>query len=236
MKVIVNGDEGLVRPVQPIELVRPVPAEHDIDAGTGAFKRRAMNHEVQYGPDYVAKYNQYDCRAMSEVRWDTLRDHCNVNQGFRLLDFGCGNGAFLKTAKDNLFLKPKVAGWDVAGYPLPDIELVHPKGRAWEVVTFFDSLEHIRDADELLASFEAKYLIVSLPWCHAAVMGAEWFEGWKHNRPNEHWWSFDATTLCNLMARHGYKPVFIGNPEDAVRKPDGHLPNILTGVFAAEWV
>jgi hypothetical protein len=35
------------------------------------------------------------------------------------------------------------------------------------------------------------------------------------------------------MALNGLRPVFIGSPEDAVRKNDGDWPNILTMVFKA---
>jgi hypothetical protein len=98
----------------------------------------------------------------------------------------------------------------------------------WPVLTFFDSLEHF----DKLPEFEAWGVIVSVPWYHPAL-GAEWFYRWKHRRPGEHLWHFTPETLANAMAINGLRPVFIGSPEDAVRKNDGDWPNILTMVFKA---
>lgn len=197
----------------------------------GAWKRTRMDKPRVYDAAYVERYNKYDCHRMSELRWEELIYHCpGLKRGFSLLDFGCGNGAFVEVAKSARHFAPEVHGWDIAGYPLP-FELTEPWARQFDVITFFDSLEHVEHLDMLFRNISASYLVVSVPWCHGQLMGAEWFDAWKHNRPDEHWWYFDAASLCNRMRRYGFEPVFIGNPEDKVRKGPDHLPNILTGVF-----
>ncbi len=98
----------------------------------------------------------------------------------------------------------------------------------YHCVTFFDSLEHMHDID-FVSRLQTSFIMISLPWCH--YLSDEWFERWKHRRPNEHIFHFGHVALCDFMWRHGYRTVFIGNPEDRIRAAVDHLPNILTGLF-----
>jgi hypothetical protein len=70
---------------------------------------------------------------------------------------------------------------------------------------------------------------VSLPNCH--YFSDEWFETWKHRRPNEHLWHFNETSLINFMNEIGYSKVNICNIEDTIRKHSHDYSNILTGIF-----
>ena len=105
------------------------------------------------------------------------------------------------------------------------------RAEEWDVVTFFDSLEHVHQINEVIGGLRTKWVMISLPWCHARALGAAWFAGWKHRKPEEHKWHFDAIGLTRFMARHQYQCLFMGNPEDEIRTPGDELPNILTGVF-----
>ena len=119
-------------------------------------------------------------------------------------------------------------GFDVSPYPSPDFVRIEPdwQKKEWDVLTFFDSLEHFVD----LPRVNAKCVVVSVPWYHRNA-GAEWFRGWKHRRPGEHLWHFNSVTLANVFLKCGMRIVYGGNPEDEVRKTCGKLPNILTMVF-----
>ena len=60
----------------------------------------------------------------------------------------------------------------------------------------------------------------------------EWFENWKHRRPDEHLWHFDKESLVNFMNRMGYVLVSHTNLEDTIRKNSQQKEtNILTCVF-----
>jgi len=98
----------------------------------------------------------------------------------------------------------------------------------YDVVTFFDSLEHYPDID-FVQKLNCNYVVVSLPWCHNT--SDEWFSTWKHRKPDEHLHHFDLSSLTNFMRSQGFRLVGNSNVEDTIRKSASTLPNILTAVF-----
>lgn len=201
--------------------------EYRIDNSTDALFSRDRTIRAHYDHAYVARYEKYPERELSEIRAALF--HRFFREALTVCDVGYGTGAFLRAVKDR---SPWVECWgyDVSPYPPPSFVRVDREWQRtrWPVLTFFDSLEHF----DQLPKFEAEGAIVSVPWYHPAL-GAEWFYRWKHRRPGEHLWHFTPETLANVMALNGLRPVFIGSPEDAVRKNDGDWPNILTMVFKA---
>lgn len=145
-----------------------------------------------------------------------------------LLDVGYGNGEFLRTAHR---LVADCEGYDVPpAYPLPptirQAESLYE--REYDVVTFFDSLEHFRNPYEI-ASLRCRYVMISVPWCH--FVDDAWFMAWKHRRPDEHLWHFSRESLVRFFSSLGFRLLCSGNPEDVVRGELNGLPNILTAVF-----
>lgn len=199
--------------------------EYKYDDHTGALISRSREISAKYDHAYVARYEKYPEKELSEIRAGLFHQffpHEDV-----VCDIGYGTGAFLRAVRE---IKPSVDcyGFDVSPYPAPDFVKVAPdwKERTWPVVTFFDSLEHFVE----LPKFQAHGAIVSVPWFHHC-MGTKWFYEWKHRRPGEHLWHFGPQGLANYFHGLGMEPVYIGSPEDAVRKNDGRWPNILTMVF-----
>ena len=201
--------------------------EYRIHNSTDALMSRDRTIRAQYDHAYVARYEKYPERELSEIRAGLFQRFFPKQD--IVGDIGYGTGAFLRAVN---YRSPWVDCWgyDVSPYPPPSFVRVEPnwQKKHWPVLTFFDSLEHFDD----LPRFKARSAIVSVPWYHPAL-GAEWFYNWKHRRPGEHLWHFTPETLANAMAINGLRPVFIGSPEDAVRKNDGDWPNILTMVFKA---
>jgi hypothetical protein len=144
-----------------------------------------------------------------------------------LLDVGYGSGDFLMAAKK---IVPEVRGFDVPpAYPVEGVTIVDDMyDRDYDLVTFFDALEHFPDIYEI-RRLKAKFVCVSLPWCH--YFSDQWFETWKHRKPNEHLWHFDDASLPRFMADIGYECINLCNVEDTIRRSDGDWKNILTGVF-----
>ena len=144
-----------------------------------------------------------------------------------LLDVGYGKGDFLKAASRII---PNVSGYDVPpAYPVDGVRVVdNIYAEQYEVVTFFDSLEHFDDIYKI-NDLRCNYICISLPWCH--YFSDEWFSRWKHRKPNEHLWHFDDAALKRFFANLGYEAISTCNVEDAIRRPDGDWKNILSGVF-----
>jgi hypothetical protein len=183
-------------------------------------------------PTYKSDYskNSYDVYnttdKMSELRYN-LVEGC-VGEFSSICDFGYGNGSFLKYCNE----QGKITyGYDVSDYPVPKgtqrIENIdyYPV----DVMTFFDSLEHLPQADLLsfLKNKPVKHICISVPWFHESL-GGHWFRNWKHRRENEHFHHFDSNGLINLVIQAGYKVIHVGNHEDLIRKPVDNYPNILT--------
>ena len=64
-------------------------------------------------------------------------------------------------------------------------------------------------------TIKSKYIVVSLPWCH--YFSDEWFENWKHRRPDEHLWFFDEKNIFNFAKSIGFKIINYCCVEDAIR-------------------
>lgn len=188
------------------------------------IKREAFN----YNYDYSNKYNK-----LGEIgpRMAYLRlGHLIGSLGFipnSIIDIGYGNGDFLRACQNII---PKCYANDISEYPAPDgCELINDVSEVKvDVVTLYDVLEHYNDIYEI-KKIKTNYFVISLPDCH--YFNDEWFENWKHRRPNEHLWHFDKKSLINFMYEIGYDLINITNIEDTIRKNNEEYPNILTGVF-----
>lgn len=145
-----------------------------------------------------------------------------------ILDVGYGNGSFLKCCSNII---KNCYGYDISDYPVPEkcYKVQNIKDFAYDVITFFDSLEHFQDPT-FIKNLNCNFLCVSIPWCH--YMGDDdWFKNWKHLRPEEHFWHFDKNSLIKFMAENNYEYILGGNLEDLIRKPDKDRENILTCIF-----
>lgn len=185
-------------------------------------------------PDYSKVYSQtrYDTYStndiMSKVRFELIKN--KIGQFKSICDFGYGNGAFLKYCINHGNLD-KIYGYDISDYETPNgaKKIQDVNSIEVDVMTFFDSLEHLtqKNLEPFLSEKNIKHICVSVPWFHES-QGAEWFKNWKHRRENEHIHHFDTHGLINLLISSGYKIIHVGNDEDVVRTPVSDLPNILT--------
>ena len=176
----------------------------------------------------------------------------------RLLDVGCGAGFFLGAARDG--------GWSVEGvelnvdtaevaerrgFPvhrgrLEDVRL--PDG-TFEVLTFWDVLEHVRDpvatvaeARRILAAngvlalstpnLGGLFPVVSRPW--GAATGY-----WTHPEPPAHLFQFSRRTVCELLSRGGFEVLGTLNDRSPLKytlSPGGYrrlVESPLRGAYAA---
>lgn len=144
-----------------------------------------------------------------------------------ILDIGFGNGEFLKTSSKII---DKCYGNDVSNYPIPEnaIFVDNIYTDTYDVVTFFDVLEHFEDIYEI-KNLKCNFIVISVPWCHN--FSDEWFLKWKHRRPDEHLWHFDEKSIIKFFEEIGFELINKCNIEDSIRKPIDCNPNILTCTF-----
>jgi hypothetical protein len=186
-------------------------------------KRRQDNTK-----DYPAEYNSLGelSNYMAHLRLGFIVGNIGKYPE-SILDVGYGNGDFLKCCSNII---KQCYGYEISEYPTPKncIKLKHIDSSFYEVITFFDSLEHFEDLG-FVKNLNCKYLCISVPWCH--YPSDDWFKNWKHIKPNEHFWHFDKDSLITFMNENNYRFVCGTNLEDLIRKPSSDLPNILTCMF-----
>lgn len=216
--------------------------------------KRFYVDDVQYSVDRYGVVHQttgtmtqvYDHAYVAE-RYDSLPDHgrgmsllrigylVGVLRSFRtVLDVGYGNGDFL--ASFDLWRSWGIDryGLDVSNYPLPKGCIAASKdelcSKSWDLVTFFDSFEHIADIS-FVSQMRARHIALTVPMCHLVSRGVEWFRGWKHRRPGEHLHHFDLRSLTAFMHANGYRYLAHQNLEDGLRPSETTDANTLTAVF-----
>ena len=193
-------------------------------------QKKIIKKLPDYNKKYVdERYNSYGEKGMqmAYLRLGYMLGVLGKYGIHSVLDVGYGNGDFLKACLDyNL----ECYGNDISEYPLPDgVKFVKDiMKKEYDVVCFFDSLEHFENID-FVKNLKAEFVFISLPYCH--YQSDEWFKNWKHRRPDEHLWHFNFHSLKEYMQEQGYELERISNFEDTIRKPTNSDINILSGIF-----
>lgn len=183
-------------------------------------------YDINYIENRYNKYGFYN-DEMSYLRLGFLLGTIKEKPN-KILDIGYGNGSFLKISKN---LIEQCYGYDISNYPLPNdiIQIDNIFEDSYDVICFFDVLEHLEDI-EIIKKLKTKYIFISVPWCH--FFSEKWFMEWKHRRFDEHLWHFNDRSLDNFMYRMNYKRISKQvNIEDSIRKTPYNYENILTCVY-----
>lgn len=199
----------------------------------GVLHQSAPIITMKYDQDYVR--TRYDTIPNLTHQMSLLRAGMVIGAMGRiprsLADVGFGNGAFLSVMGE-VGVRTRV-GVEISGYSIPNgctlMSQEELAGREWDLVTFFDSLEHLQSL-WWTRDIQSKYIAITVPWLHWEL-GQEWFRTWKHRRPGEHLHHFSPESLGKFMLSLGYRSVAMASIEDLIRKPDGDLPNTFTSVF-----
>ena len=191
--------------------------------------KQIHKHKIIYDNNYInIRYNSYGevVNYMSYLRYGYLIGILGYIPD-SILDIGYGNGSFLNVCKNTI---KKCYGNDVSDYPIPEdctfIDDIFSK--CFEVICFFDSLEHFDDIN-FISKLNCKYIFISVPECH--YFSDEWFKNWKHRREDEHLYHFSKISLENFFSENGYKMINISNIEDIIRKPVDENTNIISAIF-----
>lgn len=194
----------------------------------GVIKQINVN-KIKYDINYVNdRYNQYNDKVvnMSHLRLGNIIGSIGRIPK-SILDVGYGNGGFLEISKTII---PNCYGNDISDYMLPDgcIYVDNILIGMYDVVTFFDSLEHFDDIN-FVKDINCNYICISVPNCHN--FNDDWFFEWKHRRSDEHLYHFNEHSLVHYMNEMGYSLINSSNIEDIIRTNNQIYSNILTCIF-----
>ena len=177
-----------------------------------------------YDRSYEIKYDRYERtdtgKKIQYLRWETVKKHVPDNLKLNLLDFGCGVGSFVKMffTERNI----KAYGFDINPYTqFCDVSVFF---RNYDIVTFWDSLEHLRDPAKIIKGLNPKYLFACTPStddCFGNITD------WRHYMPCEHAHYFNRESITAFLNGCGYK-VIAHDYDESEPRNGGGAKNILT--------
>lgn len=176
-----------------------------------------------YDKAYQDKYHIYAKTplgdAIHKARWDFVQRHAKGH--LKILDWGCAVGAFHLNSPN---------GYMTEGYDInPNSKFNNrPNPMAgWDVLTFWDSIEHTPNFYKIISVYAPKHIFISTPNLEVV---REDIHKWKHYRPYEHIYYFDKYSLDFIMTDLGYEMIEINFEEGALR--DQKCPEaILSAAF-----
>ena len=175
-----------------------------------------------YGDEYFkTRGHQGTAPAIRDSKMETFRffyRKVGIPAGAKVLEIGCATGWGLVAAREMGF---QVRGLDVAeesrqyaverGFPPETVvrSLEELGGEKFDVVSFFDALEHIPEPEQFLAQLRGHLspgarLLVVIPWADTLsrkILGRLW----PHYLA-DHWVHFSRRGLRCLMDRAGFSP------------------------------
>ncbi len=174
-----------------------------------------MKYDLDYYENMLREYSA-TAEEISRKRWTFLSEHCEpvaLNQeNAKVLDFGSGVGWFRA-------FRPRwcdVWTCDIADYPQTGIEL-----QMYDVVCFWDVLEHIPDFGEIEPILAlSKHVALSVPLAKGGLLD------WKHFKPGEHLHYFTEESLIALFHEYGFVPTYKSTEIECPPRED-----ILTALF-----
>lgn len=175
--------------------------------------------------DYGEERNNYGQQShyLSYLRLGFLKAHIPCSHS--ILDVGYGNGDFLRACQRHFTV---CAGNDLIDDYLPE-NCVNERdilANEYDVITFYDALEHFEDIN-FLHKLKCKYLVISLPNCKYPS-DETWLSTWKHLKPDEHLHHMNEESLSQFLVASGYEVKCVSYYEDIIRKDPKLENNILT--------
>jgi hypothetical protein len=165
----------------------------------------------------AAYHNKFLERSKTELgkriyqsRWDLVMRHAPGH--LRLLDYGCASGAFHLSSPN---------GYKTEGYDINDFtgfsKTLELGFEPFDIVTMWDSIEHVHNPAGLISHLSPKWLFLSTPNLESVKGG---IHAWKHYRPGEHLYYFDVHSLREILGSCGYEIVEVNYEEGALRDPE----------------
>jgi len=176
-----------------------------------------------YDKSYCIKYSRYAQTdigdAIQRLRYKFIKKHVKTG---KLLDFGCGYGTFIDTCNLNGI---KASGFDInphSGFCDVSRLLTH-----YDIVTYWDTVEHLVNPIDIISGLNAKWIFLSTP--SIDDFNDDWsnLPKWHHYYPGEHVHHFSLESISVMLNMAGYMVISYNYDESKFRTSGGNK-NILT--------
>lgn len=158
---------------------------------------------MHYGLNFFEIMLQQNSATAEDIcrrRWNFIAP----TKAKRILDYGSGVGWFRAFRPNNDLI---VDTYDIANYPQTGIN-----ESEYDVICFWDSLEHIPDLDEiswLLA--RTKFVAITVPIF--PINSKKLLEQWKHYKPGEHLHYFTLQLLDEFFINYNFERILANQNE-----------------------
>lgn len=177
--------------------------------------RYSFSTPFQYNREYYERYLDYDNtplgRAITKFRVDIVNKLVSYRHRITyLLDVGSGTGHFLKELQRRTPIQAE--GID----PAKDAtSWLHTNNctstrTRYNVLTFWDSLQHISEPERLFEEYHPKHVAVSIP----IYSGKEQILNHRKFKPDQYKWYFTRRGFIDWMYSYGYELVEAYRDED----------------------
>jgi len=147
--------------------------------------------------ELMLRNNSTTAKLISRIRWDWVMSVTPRT----VLDYGSGVGWFRAYRPPGV----DVFTYDIGAYPQTGIDF-----RLYDVVCFWDVLEHILDFSRIEPVLAlARFVSITVP----IKSPKKDYASWKHSKPSEHVKIFTESSLDDLLSYYGYKITRKGTPE-----------------------
>jgi len=159
--------------------------------------QKNMKYDLNYW-EKMLRQNSSTAETISRIRWNFVQE---IKPQI-VLDFGSGPGWFRAFRPSYV---EEMDTYDIA--PWPQTGIRHER---YELITFWDSLEHVKDLNSLNDLFSrTKYIALSIPIRPIGIQ----LKKWKHYKPGEHYHYFTVKSLQAFFNSKGFKMIKHGWPE-----------------------
>lgn len=146
-------------------------------------------------------------------KYSSIVDFVRKNDINSLLDFGCGNGFFLKMLPDSIKkigLEPNIDAKEIAQKDIELLDNIDKLDQKVDMITLFGVLEHLKQPHEAL--LELKHYLhndghfaIIVP--NVASLAVSTLKEKTSTFCPQHLWYFNIVTLDNVFKRHGFSLV-----------------------------
>lgn len=169
------------------------------------------NPSTPYDDEYFDKYVHYENTKIGECLNKFRINLVNKYTKGLVLDIGIGCGTFIKQRRNCL-------GYDICKKAVrllkklkvfysPYNEDFEKKGI--EAITFFDSLEHIRNPERILNKIKGQFVFISIP----IFKDVDHLFKSKHLKKNEHRYYFTDYSIVQYMKYYGFSLIEFADDE-----------------------